>query len=89
MDLPEETEEDLRTILAEFGSRSPSQRRLIARLKKAAGDGELKGEYREGQYLLMVRKGLEEGWLEKVSKGFYSGLKWAGDESAEDASAGA
>jgi uncharacterized LabA/DUF88 family protein len=89
LDVPAEAAEDLKLILAEFGTRAPSQRRLVARLKKAATDGELKGEYREGHYLMAVRKGLEEGWLEKVSKGFYSGLKWSGDGAAEEASEGA
>ncbi|MEM7246058.1 MAG: NYN domain-containing protein [Acidobacteriota bacterium] len=75
MSLPEESMEDLKAMLDDCG-RTPSQRRLIARLKKGAAAGELKGEYREGQFLLMVRKALEDGLLEKVSKGFYSGLRW-------------
>lgn len=89
LDLPSEAADDLRLILEEFGTRAPSQRRLVARLKKAASDGELKGEYREGHFLMAVRKGLEEGWLEKVSKGFYSGLKWSGEGASEGATAGA
>ncbi|MND03432.1 hypothetical protein D3C83_232390 [compost metagenome] len=67
-----------------FSGRAPSQRRLIARLKKGAADGELRGSYRDGQFLLMVRKALQDGHLEKVSKGFYSGLRW--NEASEPAS---
>jgi len=79
--LPGEAMGDLESIMKSFSGRAPSQRRLIARLKKGAADGELRGSYREGQFLLMVRKALQDGHLEKVSKGFYSGLKW-NDEQA-------
>jgi uncharacterized LabA/DUF88 family protein len=80
--LPDEAMNDLESIMKTFAGRAPSQRRLIARLKKGSAAGELRGDYREGQFLLMVRKALQDGRLEKVSKGFYAGLRW-NDEAAQ------
>jgi hypothetical protein len=68
--------DDLESIMKTFEGRAPSQRRLIARLKKGAQTGELRGEYRDGQFLLLVRKAIQDGYLEKVSKGFYAGVRW-------------
>ena len=82
MNLPADAMDDLKTMLETFGGRAPSQRRLIARMKKGSETGELKAEYREGQFLQLVRRGLEEGLVEKVSKGFYSGLKWREDSAS-------
>jgi uncharacterized LabA/DUF88 family protein len=83
--LPDEAYDDLRLIMDTFRGRAPSQRLLIARLKKGAQAGELKGRYEEGQFLLLVRKAIEDGHLVKVSKRFSSGLRWASGESAAGA----
>jgi hypothetical protein len=81
MTLPTEALDDLRTVMRSFVGRAPSQRLLIARLKKGAATGELKGSYQEGQFLLLVRKAMEDGKLVKVSKRFSSGLRWSEDEA--------